>query len=81
MTNLRTGLGVLAVTAAVTAGGPSSSGTSSSDSTTLRRPPTRPTVSRSPARVERRMIAHAPCPVIASIAVRASVAWEVMAEA
>ena len=35
--------------------------------------PTRPTVSRSPSRVERRMIAHASCPWSASIAVRASV--------
>ena len=55
------------------AGGPSSSGTSSSEATTERRPPTSPTVSRSPARVERRMIAHASCPCSASIAARASV--------
>ena len=38
----------------------------------VRRPPTRPTVSRSPARVERRMIAHASCPWSAAIAARAS---------
>ncbi len=36
-----------------------------------RRPPTRPTVSRSPARVERRMIAHASCPWRAAMASRA----------
>ena len=50
---------------------PVSSGTSSIDSTTLRRPPTSPTVSRSPARVDRRMIAHASCSRSASMASRA----------
>src|SRR4051812_31809300 len=54
-------------------GTPSSSGTSSSDSTTRRRPPTSPTVCRSPARVERRMIAHASCPWSAAMASRAFV--------
>ena len=53
-------------------GTPSSRGMSRSDSTTLRRPPTRPTVSRSPARVERRMTAHASCPCSAWRAARAS---------
>src|SRR3954454_4635432 len=52
-------------------GTPSSSGTSSSDSTTRRRPPTSPTVCRSPALVERRMIAHASCPWSAAMASRA----------
>src|SRR3954451_8120276 len=52
-------------------GTPVSSGTSSSDSTTRRVPPTRPTVCRSPARVERRMIAHAWCARSAAIASRA----------
>ncbi len=51
-------------------GMPSDSGTSSSDSTTLRRPPTRPTVSRPPTRVERRMIAQASCSASASMASR-----------
>ena len=61
-------------------GVPSSRGTSSSDSTTRRLRPTRPTVSRSPARVERRMIAHASCPRSASMASRAEVV-AVMGEA
>ena len=55
--------------------GPVSRGTSRIDSTTLRRPPTSPTVSRSPARVDLRMIAHASCPRSASMASRALVSW------
>ena len=63
-------------------GTPVSSGTSSTDSTTLRRPPIMPTVSRSPARVERRMIAHASCPWSAAMASLALVVGvRVMAEA
>ena len=38
-------------------------------------PPTKPTVSRSPARVDRRMIAHASCPRSASMASRAFADW------
>ena len=55
-------------------GTPVSSGTSRIDSTTLRLPPTSPTVSRSPARVDLRMIAHASCSRSASIASRTFVA-------
>jgi len=53
-------------------GGPPSSGTSRNESTTRRLPPSSPTVSRVPARVERRMIAHASRFVNAATAFRAA---------
>ena len=62
-------------------GGPSSSGMSMIESATQRRPPSRPTVSRSPARVERRMIAHASCPWRAAMASLAEVGMAFMSEA
>jgi hypothetical protein len=51
------------------------------DATSERRPPSTPTVSRSPARVDRRMIAHASCPWSAAMASRAEVGVAFMSEA